>query len=100
LKPYFDWKGGIKEKYGLSFGSDYTSVYLTANDNLPGTDDYASGGMVRFFGTWEMLGRGTDTTGALNFKVDHRHRYSDTAPAADRSAGRDRSGLWPCCMDV
>ena len=81
LKPYFDWKDGIKEKYGLAFGSDYTGVYLTANDNLPGTDDYASGGMVRFFGVWELLGRGTDTSGALSFKVDHRHGYSDTAPA-------------------
>ncbi len=81
LKPYFDWKDGIKEKYGLAFGSDYTGVYLNANDNLPGTDDYASGGMVRLFGNWELLGRGTDTTGALSFKVDHRHGYSDTAPA-------------------
>jgi porin len=81
LKPYFDWKTGLEEKYGLSLGTDYTSVYLTANDNLPDTDDYAAGGMVRFFGTWQMLGRGTDTTGALNFKVDHRHSYSDTAPA-------------------
>ena len=56
LKPYFDWKDGIKEKYGLAFGSDYTGVYLTANDNLPGTDDYASGGMVRFFGVGSCLG--------------------------------------------
>lgn len=81
LKPYFDWKTGLEEKYGLSLGTDYTGVYLTANDNLPDTDGYASGGMVRFFGVWELLGRGTDTSGALSFKVDHRHGYSDTAPA-------------------
>lgn len=80
LKPYLDWKDGIKEKYGLSFGIDYTGVYLNANDNLPGTDDYASGGMVRFFGVWELLGRGADTSGSLSFKVDHRHS-SDTPPA-------------------
>jgi porin len=81
LKPYFEWKAGIRENYGFSFGIDYTGAYLTSDDNLPATDDHASGGMARFFGSWEMLGRGTDTTGALNFKVDHRHRYSDTAPS-------------------
>jgi len=82
LEPYFEWKDGIKEKHGLSFGTDYTSVYLSANDNLPGTDDYSASGMIRFFGTWEILGRGTANTGALNFKIDHRHSYTNTVPAS------------------
>ena len=36
--------------------------------------------MVRIFGSWELLGRGTDTTGTLVYKVEHRHAYTDTAP--------------------
>jgi len=80
LKPYFEWQADLKEKHGFSFGGDYTAVYLKASDNLPGTDDYASSGMVRLYGSWELLGRGTDTTGTLVYKAEHRHRYADTAP--------------------
>ena len=79
LKPYFDWQARTKEKYGFSIGLDYTAAYLKASDSLPGTDDEASSGMVRIFGAWEILGRGTDTTGALVYKVEHRHAYTDTA---------------------
>ncbi|MHC4564687.1 MAG: carbohydrate porin [Planctomycetota bacterium] len=81
LKPYFEWQAGIKETYGLSFGGDYSSVYLKASDNLPGMDDSASSGMFRLYASWELLGRGTDTTGTLVYKVEHRHRYGDIAPS-------------------
>jgi porin len=81
LKPYYDWKDRLKNETGFTFGLDYTSVYLKASDSLPGTDDYASSGMVRFFGSWELLGRGTDHTGALVYKVENRHAYTDTAPS-------------------
>ncbi len=80
LKPYFEWQAALKEKYGFAFGGDYSAVYLKASDSLQGTDDYASSGMVRLYGSWELLGRGTDTTGTLIYKVEHRHRYADTAP--------------------
>lgn len=86
LKPYFEWQAGLKEKYGFSFGLDYTAAFLKATDSLPGTDDYASSGMVRFYGSWELLGRGKDTTGALVYKVEHRHAYTDT-PASGFSLG-------------
>ncbi len=77
---YFDWKTGIKEKSGFSFGTGYTSNYLTSSSSLPGTDDYSAGGMLRIFGNWELTGRGTDNTGTLSFKLDHRHSYSDVVP--------------------
>jgi porin len=47
---------------------------------LPGKDDYSSGGMLRLFGNWELFGRGTENTGTLSFKLDHRHSYSDVVP--------------------
>jgi hypothetical protein len=55
FKPYFAWKEGISNRGGPSLGTDYTSVYLSANDNLPGTSDDAFSGMVRFWNlgaTW------------------------------------------------
>jgi porin len=82
FKPYFAWKQGISNGGGPSLGSDYTSVYLDASDNLPGASDDASSGMVRFFGTWELFGRGEANTGTLSFKFDHRHRYTNTPPNA------------------
>ena len=81
LKPYFEYQAVLKEKYGFSFGGDYTSVYLKASNSLQGTDDYASSGMVRLYGSWGLLGRGTNTTGKLVYKVEHRHTYTDTAPS-------------------
>lgn len=81
LKPYYDWKDHLQNEYGFSFGADYSAVYLKASDSLPGTDDEASSGMVRFYGSWELLGRGTDTTGALVFKMENRHGYTDAAPS-------------------
>jgi porin len=78
--PYFDWQAGIKEKSGFSFGTGYTSNYLTSNSSLPGTDDYSSGGMLRLYGNWELSGRGTENTGTLSFKLDHRHSYTDVVP--------------------
>jgi len=60
---YFDWKAELTEKHGLSFSIDYSAVYLGASES-PG-DDRASSGMVRFFGSWDLVGRGTKNTGAF-----------------------------------
>jgi porin len=78
--PFFDWQEDIAEKHGFSFGTGYTSNYLTGSSHLPGTDDHSSGGMLRLFGNWELSGRGTANTGTLSFKLDHRHSYTDIVP--------------------
>jgi porin len=78
LEPWFEWKKGLQEDNGVSFGIDYSSLALAASDS-PGKSN-ASGGMVRFFGSWDLVGRGTSNTGALVWKVEHRHRYGDVSP--------------------
>ena len=65
---------------GLSFTVDYSSVALKASDSVQGSDDNAAGGMVRFYGQWDLLGEGSDSTGSLIWKIEHRHDYTDTAP--------------------
>ena len=70
----------LADKYGFSFGLDYTTVGLKSSDSLSGTDDDASGGLFRFFGTWSLLGRNTETTGTLNWRATYEHAYSDIAP--------------------
>ena len=79
MKPYYDWKDQIYQKYGYTFGIAYISAIAKASDSLPETDDYASSAVLRLSGIWELFGRGTDTTGTLSYMVEHRHRYADTA---------------------
>ena len=80
LGPYFEFKDSLKARSGLGFGADYSAVYLGATESLGSKS--ASSGMFRFFGSWELVGRGTANTGALVFKLEHRHRYGSVAPSA------------------
>ena len=79
FERWFEWKDGLTEKHGFSFSLDYSAVGLGANES-PG-DDRASGGMVRFFGSWDLVGRGTKNIGAFVWKIEHRHAYTDVAPS-------------------
>jgi porin len=65
---------------GLRFTVDYSAIGMEASDATAGADDDSAGGMVRFYGQWDALGKGTENTGALIWKVEHRHAYTDTAP--------------------
>jgi porin len=77
-RGYFDWKDRIKEENGVGIGGDYSFAYLKASDS-PGEDD-AFGGMYRFFGFWEAFGDGEGNSGALIWKVEHRHAYGGNIP--------------------
>ena len=80
MKPYYEWKDKILEKYGYTYALDYYAVGLKASDSLPGTDDDAASGVMRFSGFWQLLGGGGGSTGTLVYLVEHRHRYTDTTP--------------------
>lgn len=80
VEPYFEWKKSLQEKYGLSFGVDYSAVYLKASDSPAGAEDRASSGIARFFGAWDLIGRKSGNTGAFVWKVEHRHKYTDIPP--------------------
>jgi hypothetical protein len=80
LNPYFDWKDQLADENGFAFGMDYTSAGRFATDSISGTDENAGGGIFRFFGAWDIAGRGTDTTGSLAYRFGHHHKYTDTAP--------------------
>ena len=60
---------------------DYSAVAVTASEVLEGTDDSASGGMVRLYGRWNITGNDQGNTGALVYKLEHRHAYGDNAPS-------------------
>ena len=75
-----EWKTRLAEEQGVALGLDYTTNLFGASDSLG--EEGAWGGMVRFYGTWEVLNRGSNRSGALVWKVEHRHRTGDIAPKA------------------
>jgi porin len=68
------------KKNGLNMAVDYSAISLTANNALPGADDHAASGMLRFYGSWDLLGRDSENVGSLVWKIEHRHSYTDTEP--------------------
>jgi porin len=71
LKPWFDFKESIADKYGLTHSMDYQALYQAVNTS-PGADDAASG-ILRLYGSWTLSGSGTKDSGSLVYKVDNRH---------------------------
>ena len=81
FRNYTAWKNRIKKENGLSFGSDYISAYMKASDS-PGQDS-AFSGAFRIYGVWEASRDGHGNSGALIWKVEHRHAFGSYIPPAD-----------------
>ena len=62
----FNSKNGVNQRCGLQFNIDESMFYQVATDS-PGETEAASG-LVRFYGQWELFGRGTNHPGMLVFK--------------------------------
>ncbi len=69
---WFSWKDRLAED-GFRFNIDYLALGQTTNADL-GAGEAASG-IARFYGSWQATEQG-----ALTFKVEHRHSYTDVAP--------------------
>jgi len=81
FRNYTAWKNRIKKENGLSFGSDYISAYMKASDS-PGQDS-AFSAAFRIYGVWEASRDGHGNSGALIWKVEHRHAFGSYIPPAD-----------------
>ncbi|MFT5471127.1 MAG: porin [Verrucomicrobiales bacterium] len=79
-----DWNGiktSIKDDTGFAFGIDYTTQIFAATSAPDGAEDFSGGGIARVYGRWEFVNPGeTANNGSLNWKVEHRHSYTDVAP--------------------
>jgi porin len=80
LAPMREWRDNLGGQTGLNMSLDYSALYMHVSESL-GEDD-ASGGMVRFFGYWDLVDRGGPNKGSLNWKLEHRHSYSSIPPSA------------------
>ena len=79
LKPWYDLKADLDEKYGFKFGISYTTLYQKASDNFGPEDDAASFDLD-ISGTWTFLGRETDSPTMLGFDLFWRDKLSTDIP--------------------
>lgn len=77
-KDYYAFKDRLNAEKGFSFGGDLNFLTQHASSS-PGPRD-ATGGVVRFYGTWTATGRGTSDTGSLIFKVENRSKIGGDIP--------------------
>jgi porin len=80
LAPLRDWQEGVAKKTGFNWSIDYSALFMEVSESFG--EDKASGGMVRFFGFWDLLNRDEKNNGSLNWKVENRHKYSDIPPGS------------------
>ena len=81
LQPWFDAKTKLNEATGLRLGLAYPYLHQAASDAPDGAEKDAGSGIFRLSGSWTLLNRDSENTGKLVFSTDHRHRYTDIAPA-------------------
>ena len=96
---YFDWKNSLKETRGLNITLDYTTALTSASNTLNEEDSFA-GGALRFYGTWDLIGRESGNTGSLIFKIEHRHKYTDLPPSATASEAGYVGLMYPTISDI
>ena len=84
LDPYFTFKEGVKTSSGLSFATEYSSLFVGTNSDLG--EGSANSGIWKFYGSWDLVGKKSGNSGAFVFKVEHRHKYSEIPP---KSLGLD-----------
>ena len=84
LDPYFTFKEGVKTSSGLSFATEYSSLFVGTNSDLG--EGSANSGIWKFYGSWDLVGKKSGNSGAFIFKVEHRHKYSEIPP---KSLGLD-----------
>lgn len=78
-EPWFEFKSRLDEATGLQLSIDESMFYQAATSSLGQTD--AASGLVRVYGQWTLLGRGTENPGQLVFKGENRHRMgTDITP--------------------
>jgi len=80
-QSWFDWKAGMQKNHGFSLGIDYSTVFLSSSEAGLSGEDAASSGMLRIYGSWDLVGRGSSSAGGLVWKVENRHKFGAIPPA-------------------
>lgn len=91
LNPYFGFKRKFHKNTGLRFDFDYNSLYIGSNANMG--EGMAAGGVFRFYGSWNLIGKKSGNLGTFIYKLEHRHKYT-TIPVIDLSMDMGNVGIF------
>ncbi len=81
FKPWLETKKRFNEEYDFQYSFDYNLLSQGISDSI-GTEDSATSGVLRAYGTWVLTRQGDKDFGRLIYNVNHRHKvFSDIAPA-------------------
>lgn len=81
LWEYRDWKNGLEDRVGLTFGIDEMVQYLGTNSDLSPSD--AASNVFRLYGTLAASRRAAENAGKLVFKIENRIAFgSQLSPQA------------------
>lgn len=79
LRPWYDLKADLDEKYGFKYGISYSTLYQKASDTF-GPEDEAASFDLDVSGSWTFLGRGTDSPTELGFDFFWRDTLGTEIP--------------------
>ena len=81
LRPLPDLAERLNRDYGVTVGLDYNALVQYASESLD--RQHAAGGVLRFYGTARVFDQASGHPGAIELKVENRHRLgTDVAPSA------------------
>ena len=80
-RPFQDLTERLNSDYGVTLGLDYNALYQYASESPD--EQNAAGGVLRFYGTAKVFDETSGHPGAIEFKVENRHRLgTDISPSA------------------
>ncbi|MGB6367829.1 MAG: hypothetical protein WBG93_13470, partial [Thermoanaerobaculia bacterium] len=71
IQPLYNFKDRINGLWGIAFGVDYN--FLNQYASFSFTEDQATSGSLRFFGTWDFLHSKEKLDGRFVFRIENRH---------------------------
>jgi len=81
FKPWFETKKRFNQEHDFQYSFDYNLLSQGISDSI-GTEDGATSGVLRAYGTWVLTREDDKDFGRLIYNVNHRHKvFSDIAPA-------------------
>jgi len=71
LRPFYRFKNRVDGTWGIAFGMDYN--FLNQYASFSFTEDQATSGNMRFYGTWDLFHSKEKIDGTLVFRIENRH---------------------------
>ena len=78
LKPWFDTKRKWNDSYGLKLNFSVQTLHQWSDNSIG--EDYGAGGRFELNGSWTLVGRGTQNSGRLTFRLEDRSTMGTTIP--------------------